>query len=85
MGKRNKRFEEEVKFGRCELCGNEIGIEFYYDKGDIIFCNECSAEYKLKSRHPLHIELVDADYDDNDYDDFYEEIDPSFYKDLDFD
>ena len=72
MSKRNKRYEEEVRFGICDICDNEIPIEFYCARGDSIFCEECSAEYLIKSLRPLRLMLLEADYDDD------------FYMDLDF-
>lgn len=73
MGKRSKRYEEEMRLGKCDLCDNDICIDFYYDRGDTIFCDDCSAEYLIKCRQPLRLILLDEEYDDD------------FYGDLDFD
>ena len=72
MGKRSRSYEEEVRFGACDLCENDIAIDFYHDRGDSIFCDDCSAEYLIKSRKPLRLMLIEEDYDDD------------FYGDLDF-
>ncbi|MBC8316815.1 MAG: hypothetical protein H8E41_02850 [Desulfobulbaceae bacterium] len=71
MGKRSKKYEES-RFGRCEECRGSIPIEFYYEKGDSVFCDECSSEYIIKSRSPIKLVQIEEDSDDD------------FYGDLDF-
>ena len=67
MGKRNKQYENQTRFGRCEICNNEIPIEFYFDKGEVVFCNECSSEYIIKSLRPVRLMLINEDYGDDGY------------------
>ena len=73
MGQKSSRYEEEVRFYRCDNCGNNIPVEFYYDQDDTLFCDDCSSEYMIQSRRPLRLILLEEDYDGD------------FYGDLDFD
>lgn len=71
MSKRNYRSDEELRFGRCEICSYEIPIEFYCDKGDSVFCSNCSSEHMIVSRRPLRLRLDEENY----YDDFVADLD----------
>ena len=67
MGKKSRQYESGTRFGRCELCNNEIPIEFYFDKGEVVICSDCSSEYIIQSLRPVRLMLVDEDYEDDDY------------------
>lgn len=71
MGKRSRKYEES-RFGRCEMCGGSIPVEFFCDRGDAVFCDECSSEYIIVSRSPIRLMRIEEDIDDD------------FYGDLDF-
>jgi hypothetical protein len=45
MGKRNKRYEEEERVVDCQVCAGLIPLEFYVSRGDMLYCDECGAEY----------------------------------------
>ena len=72
MGKRNKQFEEE-RVASCNICGGDIPIDFYMDRGDIVNCDECGEEFVLQSRKPVRLSLLVDDSDDylNFDDDYY--------------
>ena len=69
MGKRNRQFEEEERFVMCEVCEEDIVIEFYVDKGDLVGCEECGSEFIVKSRDPVRLFLLDNEFDE--YEDDY--------------
>lgn len=68
MGKRSRKYEES-RFGSCEVCSGGIAIEFYYDKGDSVFCDECSSEYIIKSRTPIKLIRIEEDNEGDFYGD----------------
>lgn len=73
MGKRSRQFEDE-KFVSCDVCDGDIAIDFYFDTGDLVCCEECDSEYVIKSRDPIMLSLiVDDYYDESDDDDYYDE------------
>ena len=69
MGKRSRQFEEEERFVRCHVCYEDIAIEFYLERGDVVYCQECDSEYILKSKNPTRIALLYNDTDE--YNDFF--------------
>ncbi len=73
MGKRSRQFEEEERFVRCEVCEEDIVVEFYIDSGDLISCEECGSEFIVKSRDPLMLFLLEDEYDE--YDDEFPDED----------
>lgn len=73
MGKKKRHTDEEERFVECEVCEEEIAIEYYMDRGDLITCEECGSDYILKSRNPMILSLQE---DDEEYeDDYYDEDD----------
>ena len=80
MGKRSKQFEEEERIVQCDACDGEILLAFYVDRGDMLSCDECGAEYIVKSRHPAKLVLLEEEDED---DDDYLEVDDYFYQDDD--
>ena len=66
MGTKSRRHEKESRFGRCEICNAEIPIEFYFAKGEVIFCSECSSEYVIQSLKPIVLTLVTEDFEKED-------------------
>lgn len=74
MGKRNKRYEEEERAVECQVCENIIPLEFYIARGDMLCCDECGAEYIIKSRNPIRILLLDEEFDeDENYPDSFDD------------
>lgn len=68
MGKRSGQFEEEERFVRCDVCDEDIAIDFYLDTGDEVCCDECDSVYVIKSLDPITLFLLGDEYDDNDDD-----------------
>ncbi len=64
MGKRNKRYEQEHRSGRCEICDGDVDLEFYIERGDIVSCNECGAEYVIRALQPIRLKLVEEEQED---------------------
>ena len=62
MGKRTKRYEEDACVGSCMICSDDIILDFFMDKGDVVFCKACSSEYIVISRNPVRFELAEDDY-----------------------
>ena len=66
MGKRSRQFEEDERFAKCHVCHEAIAIEYYLDRDDVVYCDECDSEYVLQSRDPVRISLIVDDIDDYD-------------------
>lgn len=49
MDKRMNRYKEEVCWVECEICGNEIAMEYYDERGNVVSCDDCGAECSLKN------------------------------------
>jgi hypothetical protein len=72
MGKRSRQFVEDERFVRCHVCHEDIAIEYYLDRDDVVCCDECDSEYVLQSRNPVKISLIVDDIDDDEsfFDDY---------------
>ncbi len=79
MGKRSKQFEEERSV-QCNVCEGYFGLDYYLDRGDLVFCDECGSEFVVKSLNPVILFLVDEEDDDylDGYDDDYYDDDDYF-------
>lgn len=67
MDKLNRQQQDRERFGKCEICLENIPIEFYFSKGDSIVCYECGTEYVLKSKSPVKLAITEGNYDPDDY------------------
>lgn len=67
MARLDQQFDEEDFEVRCELCDEYIVIEYYLDQGDLVTCEECEADYLIKSRDPFILAPVDEEESDDDY------------------
>ena len=67
--------EEDVLIEECEICGGDILIDSYSEEDDVVYCNDCEAEYYIKSTDPVRLKLLDDDNDadSGDTDDSYGE------------
>lgn len=83
MGKRSKRYEEEERVAECGVCGGDIVLEHYLDRGDLIYCDECESEYVIKSNYPLRLVLIEDDEFDDEFDDEYDDEDFDDARDYD--
>lgn len=51
----------------CEVCGTEQELDANAEEGQIVECEECSAEYEIMNLDPLELTQLDiADTDDDD-------------------
>jgi alpha-aminoadipate carrier protein LysW len=67
--------EEDVLIEECGICGGDIIIDSYCEEEDIVYCNDCEAEYLISSVDPIRLKLLDDDIDTDvdDTDDAYDE------------
>ena len=68
--------EEDVQVEECEICGGDILIDSFCEEEDVVYCNDCEAEYLIRSLDPIRLKLLDDDIDtdiDDDEDDTYDE------------
>lgn len=63
MGKRNKRYENDARYGRCEVCDADIPLEYFIERGDVIGCSECGAEYFIQALQPVRLRLLKEEQD----------------------
>ncbi len=66
--------EEESLVEECGICGGDIIIDSYCEEDDIVYCNDCEAEYLIRSVDPIRLKRLDDDIDDTD-DAYNEEYD----------
>ncbi|MBV5316358.1 MAG: hypothetical protein JZU50_00980 [Desulfobulbaceae bacterium] len=66
--------EEDVLIEECGVCGGDIIIDSYCEEEDIVYCNDCEAEYLIRSVDPIRLKLLDDDIDSDvdDEDDSYD-------------
>ncbi|MBM9535586.1 hypothetical protein [Desulfobulbus alkaliphilus] len=67
--------DEEDILEECAVCGGDIIIDSFCEEDDIVYCNDCEAEYLIRSLDPIRLKLFDDeidtdpdDADDEDYD-----------------
>ena len=67
--------EDEVLIEECGICGGDIIIDSYCEEEDIVYCNDCEAEYLIRTVDPIRLKLLDDDIDTDvdDTDDTYDE------------
>jgi len=51
--------EENVQIEECPICGGDIIVDGFCEEEDIVYCNDCEAEYMIHSFDPLHLTLLD--------------------------
>ncbi len=64
--------EEDELTVECEICGGDVIIDDYVEEDDIVYCNDCEAEYLIDSFSPLKLELLEDDYDEVDDDEDFD-------------
>jgi alpha-aminoadipate/glutamate carrier protein LysW len=55
--------EEDSQIEECSVCGGDIIVDSYCEEEDIVYCNDCEAEFLIRSLDPLRLKLLDGDID----------------------
>jgi alpha-aminoadipate/glutamate carrier protein LysW len=55
--------EEDSQIEECSVCGGDIIIDNYCEEEDVVYCNDCEAEFLIRSLDPLRLKLLDGDID----------------------
>ncbi len=70
------RDEDDALVEECSVCGGDIYVDPDCEEDDVVYCNDCEAEYLVRSLEPLRLTLLDDDIDtevDDDEGDFDED------------
>ena len=66
--------EDDLVVEECAVCGGDIIIDGYCEEDDVVYCNDCEAEYLIRSLDPIRLKLIDEeDREEDDFDDDYED------------
>lgn len=67
--------EDDIQIEECSICGGDIIVDNFCEEDDIVYCNDCEAEYLIRSVDPIRLKLLDEDIDSDidDADDSYDE------------
>lgn len=55
--------EEDVQVEECSICGGDIIVDGFCEEEDIVYCNDCEAEFLIRTLDPLRLKLLDDDID----------------------
>jgi hypothetical protein len=55
--------EEDVQIEECSICSGDIIVDEFCEEDDSVYCNDCEAEYLIRSRDPLRLKLLEDDVD----------------------
>ncbi len=71
------REDEDGLVAECTVCGGDIFIDRDSEEEDVVYCNDCEAEFLIRSLEPLRLTLLDDDIDEevDGKDDYDEEFD----------
>lgn len=62
--------DDDIQIEECTVCGGDIIVDAYCEEEDIVYCNDCEAEYLIRSVDPVRLKLleddIDTDIDDGD-------------------
>ena len=62
--------DDDIQIEECTVCGGDIIVDPYCEEEDIVYCNDCEAEYLIRSVDPVRLKLleddIDTDIDDGD-------------------
>jgi hypothetical protein len=66
--------EDDNQVEECPICSGDIIVDGLCEEGDIVYCNDCEAEFMIRSLDPLRLRLLDTDIDEPDdrYDEEYD-------------
>lgn len=68
--------EDDLQVEECSICGGDIIIDEFCEEDDVVYCNDCEAEYLIRSLDPIRLKQLDEienDGDEDDYDEEYED------------
>lgn len=65
--------EEDLQIEECSICGGDIIIDAFCEEDDVVYCNDCEAEYLISSLDPIRLIPLDDEESDDDRDDYDEE------------
>jgi lysine biosynthesis protein LysW len=68
--------EEDIQVEECGICGGDIIIDGFCEEDDMVYCNDCEAEYLIRSLDPIRLKLLsdeEGEEDEDDFGDDYEE------------
>ncbi len=68
--------EEGVQVEECAICGGDIIIDGFCEEDDVVYCNDCEAEYLIRSLDPIRLKVLsddESEEEDDDFDDDYED------------
>ncbi len=65
--------EDDLQVEECSICGGDIILDEFCEEDDVVYCNDCEAEYLIHSLDPIRLKLLDEMEDDGDEDDYDEE------------
>src|SRR5213082_3776933 len=64
-----KKLTEAVPVIRCPECSAEIDVdEDEVEEGEILSCPECESELEVSQIHPVHLNLISDDLDEDEDD-----------------
>ena len=66
MAKYTRHQSDGERLGKCDICLNTIPIEYDFGEGDHITCYECGTEYRLVSKRPVKLAIIN-DYGEDDH------------------
>ena len=55
--------EEDIQVEECSICGGDIVVDGFCEEEDIVYCNDCEAEFLIRTLDPLRLKLLDDDID----------------------
>jgi alpha-aminoadipate/glutamate carrier protein LysW len=55
--------EDDIQIEECSICGGDIIVDSYCEEEDVVYCNDCEAEFLIRSIDPLRLKLLDGDPD----------------------
>ena len=59
---------DEATVEECRVCGGEIYIDSECEEDDLVYCNDCEAEYLVRSLDPVRLKLMQEEHCDDDTD-----------------
>lgn len=67
MSKRNRRGERDYRYGRCQVCDGDVDFESSFERGDIVSCSDCGAEYIIRALQPVRLKLIEEEPEEDEW------------------